>query len=130
MRLRISLLLSSWSWETGSSVIGDAGRIKLSCLRLSCTLDPFTVFEERAPPQYEHCQCILSVHNILVECNHLAETRKYIVGRRHVMQSFRIHPNSLGLFLKFTDITVIIIFRTALYTVFYELFYFSTFFFS
>ena len=39
--------------------------------------------------QCEHCQCILTVRHILVECNHFAREKKYIFGRRDVVESFR-----------------------------------------
>ena len=39
-------------------------------------------------PQCEHCQCILTVQHILVECNHFAEKRKDVFGNRNVMESF------------------------------------------
>ena len=44
------------------------------------------------PPQCEHCQCILTVCHILVECNHLAQTRNDIFGRCGVVESFQFHP--------------------------------------
>ena len=33
----------------------------------------------------EHCQCILTVRHILVECNHFAQERKDVCGRRDVV---------------------------------------------
>ena len=33
------------------------------------------ILKKDTPPQCEHCQCILTVRHILVECNHLAQTR-------------------------------------------------------
>ena len=39
------------------------------------------------PPVCEHCQCILTVHHILVECNHLAWKRNDIFGRCGVVES-------------------------------------------
>ena len=47
-----------------------------------------------------HCQCILTVHHILVECNHFARKRKDIFGRRDMVESFRFHPTLTVLFLK------------------------------
>ena len=41
------------------------------------------ILKKDPPPQCEHCQCILTVRHILVECNHFAEKRNYI---------FRFHP--------------------------------------
>ena len=37
-------------------------------------------------------KCILTVCHILVECNHLAQTRNYIFGRCGVVESFSIPP--------------------------------------
>ena len=45
-------------------------------------------------------QCILTVRHILVECNRFAQERKYIFGRRDVLESFRFHPTLILLFLK------------------------------
>ena len=42
--------------------------------------------------QCEHCQCIMTVRHILVECNHLARTRNDIFGRSCVVESFKFHP--------------------------------------
>ena len=52
------------------------------------------------PPLCEHCQCILTVRHILVECNHFARERKYIFGRRYVVESFIFHPTLIVFFLK------------------------------
>ena len=51
------------------------------------------------PPLCEHCQCILTVRHILVECNNFARERKDIFGRRDVVESFRFHPTLIVLFL-------------------------------
>ena len=42
------------------------------------------------PPLCEHCQCILTVCHILVDCNNFARERKNIFGRRDVVV-FTIH---------------------------------------
>ena len=34
----------------------------------------------------------VSERDVLVECNHLAQTRNYIFGRCGVVQSFQFHP--------------------------------------
>ena len=39
-------------------------------------------------PQCEHCQCILTVRHILVECNNVAQERKDMFGRRDLVESF------------------------------------------
>ena len=36
------------------------------------------ILKKDPPPQCEHCQCILTVRHILVECNHFARERKDI----------------------------------------------------
>ena len=36
------------------------------------------ILKKDPPPQCEHCQCILTVCHIWVECNHLAQTRNDI----------------------------------------------------
>ena len=38
--------------------------------------------------------------HILVECNHFAQERKDIFGRRDVVESFRFQPTLIVLFLK------------------------------
>ena len=50
------------------------------------------ILRKYPPPQCEHCQCILIVCHILVECNHFNRERKYIFGTRDVVESFRFHP--------------------------------------
>ena len=46
---------------------------------------------KKDPPQCEHCQCILTVRHILVECNNFAQERKDIFGKSDVVESFRFH---------------------------------------
>ena len=59
------------------------------------------ILKKDHPPQCEHCQCILTVRHILVECNHLAQTRNDIFGRC-VVESLQFHPELvLILFTKF-----------------------------
>ena len=58
------------------------------------------ILRKDPPPLCEHCQCILTVRHILVECNHFAQERKDIFGRRDVVESFRFHPTLIVLFLK------------------------------
>ena len=57
----------------------------------------------------------------MVECNHFAEKRKDIFGKRNVMESFRFHPTFIVLYLKkckcFNKFEIIYV-CTALYTVF------------
>ena len=58
------------------------------------------ILRKDPPPLCERCQCILTVRHILVECNHFAQVRKDIFGRRNVVESFRFHPTLIVLFLK------------------------------
>ena len=58
------------------------------------------ILKKDHPPLCEHCQYILTVHHILVECNNFAQKRKYTFIRRDVMESFRFHPTLILLFLK------------------------------
>ena len=57
------------------------------------------ILKEDPPPQCGHCQCILTVHHILLECNHLDQTRKDIFGRRDVVKSYRFHSTLILSFL-------------------------------
>ena len=50
------------------------------------------ILKKDPPPQCEHCQCILTVRHILVECTHLAQTRNDIFGRCGVEECFQFHP--------------------------------------
>ena len=58
------------------------------------------ILKKDPPPRCEHCQCTLTVRHILVECNHFAQERKDIFGRRDVVESFRFHLTLIVLFLK------------------------------
>ena len=60
----------------------------MSCPYRSFSSDPFTHLEEKI------FHLLLTVSNILVECNNVAEKRKeaYIFGKRDVVESFRVHP--------------------------------------
>ena len=51
-------------------------------------------------PQCEHCQCILTIRHILVESNHLAQTKMEELGRRNVVESFEFHLKLVLSFLK------------------------------
>ena len=60
------------------------------------------ILKKDPPPQCEHCQCILTVRHILVECNHLAQTRndRPIFGRCGMMESFQFHHELVLIFLR------------------------------
>ena len=51
-------------------------------------------------PQCEHCQCILTVRHILVECNNFVEKRKGIFDKRNVVESFRFNLTLILFYLK------------------------------
>ena len=55
------------------------------------------ILRKDPPHQCEHCQCILTVRNILVKCNNFARERKDIFGRRDVVESLIV------IFLKETE---------------------------
>ena len=55
---------------------------------------------EDAPRQCAHCQCILTVSYIYMECNQFALTRKDIFGKRDVVESFRLYTTLVLLILK------------------------------
>ena len=57
------------------------------------------ILKKDPPPQCEHCQCILTVRHILVECNYLAQTRNDIFGRCGVAESFQFQPELVLNFL-------------------------------
>ena len=61
------------------------------------------ILRKDPPPLCAHCQCIVTVRHILVECNNFARERKDIFGRRDVVESFRFHPTLIVLFLKQTE---------------------------
>ena len=79
------------------------------------------------PPRCEHCQCILTVRHISVECNHLAQTRNDIFVRCGVVESFQFHPELVLAFKRFRILFKILnivwcdtfIYCTTLYTVFF-----------
>ena len=62
------------------------------------------ILKKDPPPQCEHCQCILTVRHILVECNHFARGRKDIFGRRDMVESLRFHLTLIVIFLKQTEL--------------------------
>ena len=62
------------------------------------------ILKKDPPPQCEHCHCILTVPHILVECNHLAQTRNDIFGRCGVVESFQLHPELVFKFLRDSEL--------------------------
>ena len=59
------------------------------------------ILKKDPPLQCEHCQCTLTVCHILVECNHLTQTRNDIFGRCGVVESFQFHPELVFKYLSF-----------------------------
>ena len=50
--------------------------VVLCCARIGHTYMAHSyILKKDSQPQCEHCQCILTVRHILVECNHLAQTK-------------------------------------------------------
>ena len=84
------------------SVLGDWQNEVILCRgRIGHThLTHSYILRKDPPPQCEHCQCILTVHHIFVDCNHLAQVREDIFGRRDVVKSFRFHPKLVISFLE------------------------------
>ena len=84
------------------------------------------ILKKNSPPLCEHCQCILTVRHILVECNNFAQDTKDIFGRRDVVESFKFHPTIILLVLKQIEFYYTFLNNpncdkfTALYTVFYN----------
>ena len=86
------------------------------------------ILKKDPPPQCEHCQCILTLRHILLECNHLAQTRNDIFGRCGLVESLQFHPELVLIFLRNSDFYSIklwsFIYCTALYTVFFNTIHF------
>ena len=73
--------------------------VVLSLARIGHThLTHSYILRKDPPPQCEHCQCILTVRHILVECNNFAQERKDIFGRRDEVESLRFHPTLIVIF--------------------------------
>ena len=60
-------------------------RLKIFLMFVMCLHCKTYILRKDPPPLCEHCQCILTVCHILVECNHFARERKDIFGRRDVV---------------------------------------------
>ena len=78
--------------------------MKLSCIvptHIGHTHPTHSYILKKDPPHLcEHCQCILTVCHISVECNHIAQERKDIFGRSDVLESFRFHPHTNSVVFK------------------------------
>ena len=93
---RTNFILSSRSWEIGShpTAVQEGWNCFMSCpneCHKHTHLTHSYILRKDPPPQCEHCQCIMTVRHILVECNHFAKTRKKIFCRSNVVGSFRFH---------------------------------------
>ena len=59
------------------------------------------ILNKYPPPWCEHCQCILTICHILVECNHFAEKKgKIYLVKTNMVKSFRFHPTLILLYFK------------------------------
>ena len=97
----IILLLASAVVSVFMKQVDDAISITVvSEILIPTHLTHSYILRKDHPPLCEHCQCTLTVRHILVECNHFAQERKDIFGRRDVVESFRFHPTLIVLFLK------------------------------
>ena len=96
-------ILSTWQDDWNGAVANKLHSVKpvlrdwqssyRRCRKNEVHLTHSYILKKDPPPLCEHCQCILTVHHILVECNHFAQKRKYTVIRRNVVESFRFHPH-------------------------------------
>ena len=74
----------SWKYETGTVIIflfiqkNHAMGIMWHVLHTHLTHS--YILKKDPPPLCEHCQCILTVRHILVECNNFSQTRNDICG--------------------------------------------------
>ena len=99
-------IFSTWQDDWNGAVAKKLHSVKpgWSCLvsypDRSNSLTHSYILRNDPPPQCEHCQSILTVRHILLECNNFAREKKDIFGRRHVVESFRFHPTLILLFLK------------------------------
>ena len=74
-------IFSTWQDDWNAAVLGDGqssyrrcrqDEVVLCCARIGHTYTTHSyILKKDPPPQCQHCQCILTVHHILVECNHL-----------------------------------------------------------
>ena len=58
---------------------------------LSVRMNSYSSPSRECPPQCEHCQCLLTVRQILVRCPHLQAIRDDVFGHEGVMESSRFH---------------------------------------
>ena len=83
---------------------GRKDEVVLNCVRIGHTHSTHSYFLRKdPPPQFEHCQCILTVRNILVECNHFDQQRTDIFSGRDVVESLRFHLTLIVIFIKQTE---------------------------
>ena len=90
VRLRTSFILSSQPWEIGSPGWMDEVVLCRTLVGHTYLIHSY-ILKKDPPPRCEHCQCNLRVRHILVECNHLAQTRNDMFGRCGVVESLRLH---------------------------------------
>ena len=85
------------SWRLGGfelALCSPANPVQILNFTLTntlCLTDSSILAVERSP-QYEHCQCVLTVHHILVRCpHHLQPVRGDVFGNKGIMELFQFH---------------------------------------
>ena len=99
VRSRTSFILSSRFWVIRCPPTGGAGRMQLSARIDHTHLTHSYILKKDPPPHCKHCQCNQTVRHILMECNHLAQTRD-IFGRRDVVEYLDSTPHLFLAFFK------------------------------
>ena len=97
VRLRIRFIPTSQSWEIGSPPTGGAGRMKLSCV-VPATVIRIWLIHTSWGKTFHLCVSTVSVFwqfATLWMCNHFAQERKDIFGRRDVESFIPPHTNSV-----------------------------------
>ena len=93
-------IFSTWQDDWNGAILNKLHSVKDKVVLCRARIGHTYILKKDPPLPCEHCQCLLTVRHILVECNHFAQERKHIFGRRDVVESFRFHPTLTVLFLK------------------------------
>ena len=80
----------------------------ITCMKYLCFDGDFIISALLIILRHHTYKCVLVngtplscfVFSVCTECNHCAQERKDIFGRRDVLESFRFHPTLIVLFLK------------------------------
>ena len=91
-----SFILSSQSWEIGSSPTGSAGRMKLSCVVPTSIIFIWPIYTSWRRNQCEHCQFATVWWNAII----LLKKKIYMFDKRNVEESFRYHPTLILFYCK------------------------------